>query len=93
MADNVAATPGSGVTLAADDVAGVLFPRAKVTWGPDGTANDADVASGKPLPVQLRTAGGVAPSNSAPLPALLYDADGNEILGQQDISIEMNKKE
>jgi hypothetical protein len=55
MADNVAITAGSGTTIAADDIAGVLVQRVKTTWGPDGTMNDADVATGKPLPVQLRS--------------------------------------
>jgi hypothetical protein len=60
MADDVTITPGSGATIAADDVGGVKYQRVKVVWGPDGTANDTDVASGKPLPVQLRTAAGAA---------------------------------
>lgn len=61
MADNVAITAGSGTTIAADDIGGsVLVQRVKMTWGPDGTANDADVATGKPLPVQIRTATGTA---------------------------------
>jgi hypothetical protein len=55
MADNVAITAGSGTTIAADDISGVLVQRVKTTWGPDGTMNDADVATGKPLPVQLRS--------------------------------------
>lgn len=58
MADNYAFTPGSGATGAADDIGGVLYPRVKATWGPDGTANDVDTASGKPMPVQLRASGG-----------------------------------
>lgn len=62
MADNVAVTPGTGATIAADDIgAGVLVQRVKTTWGPDGTANDTDVATGKPLPVQVRTATGLIP--------------------------------
>jgi hypothetical protein len=61
MADNVAITAGSGTTIAADDIgAGVLVQRVKTTWGPDGTANDADVASGKPLPIQHRVSDGTA---------------------------------
>jgi hypothetical protein len=60
LADNVAITAGSGTTLASDDIGGVQYPRAKVTWGPDGTANDADVASGKPLPIQHRVSDGTA---------------------------------
>lgn len=62
MADNVAITAGSGTTLAADDIGGVLTPRVKVQWGPDGTVNDTDTASGKPLPIQHRTSAGVAHS-------------------------------
>jgi hypothetical protein len=58
VADNVAITAGSGTSIAADDISSVFYQRVKVTWGPDGTANDADVATGKPLPVQLRTATG-----------------------------------
>jgi hypothetical protein len=58
MADNVDVTPGTGKTIAADDVGGVMYQRVKATWGPDGTANDVDVASGKPMPMQLRGSGG-----------------------------------
>jgi hypothetical protein len=54
MADNLTADPGSGgATLATDDIAGVHYPRSKVVWGPDGTANDTDDASGKRLPVKV----------------------------------------
>ena len=58
MADNVAITEGSGKTIAADDVGGAMHQRVKVTWGADGTGNDTDVASGKALPVQIRSSGG-----------------------------------
>ncbi len=67
MVDNVAITAGTGTTIAADDVGGVLHQRVKTTWGPDGTANDADVASGKPLPVQLRGSDGTDRSNLLPI--------------------------
>ncbi len=59
MADNFAFTAGSGLTGASDDVGGVHYARVKATWGPDGTANDVDVATGKPLPIQLRSPTGV----------------------------------
>lgn len=49
MADNVAITAGAGTTIAADDIAGVQYQRTKVTWGDDGTANDASATN--PLPV------------------------------------------
>jgi hypothetical protein len=59
LADNVAITAGTGTTIAADDIGGgVLVQRVKATWGPDGTANDTDVASGKSMPVQIRGSGG-----------------------------------
>lgn len=64
MADNTTyqtstlATPPSGLVVAGDDVGGALHQRVKVVWGADGTVNDADTASGKPLPVQLRGSAG-----------------------------------
>jgi hypothetical protein len=68
MADNVSITAGSGTTIAADDVgSGILVQRVKSTWGPDGTANDTDVASGKPLPSQLRHSNGTILSDATGL--------------------------
>ncbi len=62
MVDNVAITAGTGTTIAADDLgAGVLAQRVKPGWGPDGTGNDIDTATGKPLPVQVRSATGLIP--------------------------------
>lgn len=49
MADNVTITEGAGTTIAADEIASVKYQRVKVTWGADGTANDASAAN--PLPV------------------------------------------
>ncbi len=40
MADNLAVTPGTGATMAADDIGGVLYPRAKIAYGADGSASD-----------------------------------------------------
>lgn len=63
MADNDTIKDGTGasITVANDDIGGVKYPRFKMTWGPDGTANDADAATGKPLPIQLRSATGLIP--------------------------------
>lgn len=62
MADNTTITAGTGTTIAADDIgAGVLAQRVKPVWGPDGTGNDVDVASGKAMPVQVRSATGLIP--------------------------------
>jgi hypothetical protein len=41
VADNVAVTPGTGETIAADDIAGVKHQRVKVSLGADGSATDA----------------------------------------------------
>ena len=54
MADNVDITPGSGATIAADEVAGAKYQRVKLTWGADGTANETSASS--PLPVQTVSA-------------------------------------
>lgn len=65
MADNIAVTVGTGTTktIAADeDGSSVLHQRVKVEWGADGTINETDTASGKPLPIQLRSSTGVAAS-------------------------------
>jgi hypothetical protein len=65
MADNSSLPVASGnETFANDDIGGVKYPRPKVNWGPDGTANDVDVASGKPLPTQPRGSDGTDLSSS-----------------------------
>lgn len=52
MPDNVGYTPGTGATVAADDIGGVLFQRIKPTFGADGTATD--VSASDPLPTYRR---------------------------------------
>lgn len=54
MADNVNITPGSGAVIASDEVAGAQYQRVKLTWGADGTANDASATN--PVPVQTVSA-------------------------------------
>jgi hypothetical protein len=49
MADNVGYTEGSGKTIAADDVGGVLYQRIKPVVGEDGTA--VDVSASNPMPI------------------------------------------
>lgn len=53
MADNLSVTQGTGTTIAADDVGGVLFQRVKPAFGADGAA--VDVSTANPLPVDVRT--------------------------------------
>lgn len=55
MADNVLITQGSGTTIAADDIAGVLHQRVKLSQGADGSATD--VSSAAPLYVTLANTG------------------------------------
>lgn len=49
MADNVGYTPGSGASIAADDIGGVLHQRVKIGVGADGAATD--VSEANPMPV------------------------------------------
>jgi hypothetical protein len=49
MADNIGYTPGSGATVAADEIGGVLHQRVKIGIGDDGTA--VDVSAANPMPV------------------------------------------
>lgn len=46
MADNIDVTPGSGKTIAADDVSSVLYQRVKLSLGADGVAVDAVAGAG-----------------------------------------------
>lgn len=50
MADNIDVTPGTGKTVAADEIAGALHQRVKITVGADGT-NDGDVSDANPMPI------------------------------------------
>lgn len=54
MADNVAITPGSGATIAADDVSAVLYQVIKIALGGDGSATFADGNSGNKSAGTLR---------------------------------------
>ena len=49
MPDNVGYTPGTGATVAADDIGGVLYQRVKIEIGDDGVAQD--VSATNPMPV------------------------------------------
>lgn len=59
MADNILVTPGTGTTIAADDIGGVLHQRVKIIHGVDGV-NNGDVAATNPLPVVVRDSAGIA---------------------------------
>lgn len=55
MADNVAITAGSGTTIAADDISGVMYQRVKIGVGADGAATD--LSSANPMPIGVIPAG------------------------------------
>ena len=55
MADNILVTAGVGTTIAADDIAGVLHQRVKISQGADGVG--VDVSSAAPLQVTLANHG------------------------------------
>lgn len=55
MADNILVTQGSGTSIAADDIGGVLHQRVKISQGADGVA--ADVSADAPLQVSLANTG------------------------------------
>jgi len=80
MADNVAITAGSGTTIAADDIGGVLHQRVKISQGADGVATD--VSSVAPLNVTLANTG----PNATPIVVDLGSNNDVTITGTVPIS-------
>lgn len=72
MADNIGTTPGTGATVAADDVGGVLHQRVKLSIGADGSATDLAFGQGvkaASLPVTVASdQGALTVSGSVSLP-------------------------
>lgn len=52
MPDNVGYTPGTGATVAADEIAGALHQRMKLSIGEDGTA--VDLSEANPMPTEAQ---------------------------------------
>jgi hypothetical protein len=71
MADNINVSEGTGRTIAADDVGGVLFQRVKLNFGADGSATDVSAAT--PLPV-IGTAVEVSTTLARPADTNAYSA-------------------
>lgn len=65
MADNVGYTPGTGATVAADDIGGVLHQRVKIGIGADGSATD--VSSANPMPITAPSAIPISASSAIPI--------------------------
>lgn len=54
MSDNLGYTPGSGATVASDDIGGIQHQRVKLTMGPDGVSQgDAQGANYDPVGTEL----------------------------------------
>lgn len=60
MADDIT-LPGAARVVATDNDGTRDYQWIKVVWGPDDTFNKVDTASGKPFPVQVRSATGLIP--------------------------------
>jgi hypothetical protein len=68
MSDNVGYTPGSGATVAADNIGGALHQRVKISVGADGTA--ADASADNPVPVTAVDGGDASEGNPLPVTAV-----------------------
>lgn len=68
MADNIQVSQGTGTTMATDDVAGVQYPRVKVSVGVDGSATDVSAAN--PIPSNDADANTKLANIDGKLPAL-----------------------
>lgn len=79
MADNYAFSPSGSSTAASDDIGGVHYPRAKIVWGADGSANDTSAAN--PMPV-VQT--GALPAGTAAIGKLA--ANSGVDIGDVDVT-------
>lgn len=77
MADNIGYTPGSGATIALDDISGVLHQRVKVEYGSDGTATEVDATNRLPV-VSAGITNVITGSITRPADTTVYAA-GDEI--------------
>jgi len=64
MADNIDVTPGTGRTIATDQIAGVDYPRGKIGWGVDGSYVDASASNPLPVTAISATISGALPTGS-----------------------------
>jgi hypothetical protein len=88
MADNVGYTPGTGATVAADDISGVLHQRVKIGVGGDGVA--VDVSSSNPMPVSgtvTANTGLSQPLTDSQLRAAAVPVSGTFFQATQPVSI------
>lgn len=85
MADNTLYTPGSGATIAADDIgSGVLAQRVKPVWGVDGVGNDVSAAFGLPISQGFTEFTGTAAALNADI------VPSTDVRGYQQVSIQIS---
>lgn len=87
MVDNVTADPGTGgATFGSDEIGGVHYPRTKIIFGADGV-NAGDVATGNPLPIEVRTpAGDSAMDDTADAVRAILQANSGVDIGDVTIN-------
>lgn len=85
MADNISITPGSGNSVATDDIGGIHYQRVKITSGADGTATDVSAAA--PLPTVQTGALPAGTNNIGDVDVLSLPATpaGSNIIGRVGI--------
>ncbi len=83
MADNVGYTPGTGATVAADDIAGILHQRVKLSLGADGSAVDAEGDATNGMKVDVTRVSGVVTigqgTNAVSVDTTGTDAESNAV--------------
>lgn len=79
MADNVTVTPGTGTSIAADDISGVLHQRVKVGHGVDGAYVDASATNPMPVVVQGGTIKAASTAAVAGDPAFVVTLSPNNL--------------
>lgn len=82
MADNIEVTPGTGATVATDDVSGVQYQRVKLDYGGDGATSP--VTSTTPLPTLVKMSDSVV-TITCSLDTSAY-ADGDVLFDTQEIA-------
>jgi hypothetical protein len=77
MVDNLGLTPGTGATIAADDIGGVLYQRVKIAQGADGTG--VDVSSAAPLHINMASSQGNVAAVSGSITASATNTPGTAV--------------
>lgn len=84
MADNYGFDPGTASTAAGDDIAGVIYPRVKLTLGADGAA-DMDLDSGQQTMVNSVPVVLASNHTSVPVTATL-SAETTKVIGTVNLA-------